>query len=96
MTNVTDHYMVLSNSLIVPAWLYQLVYERVHAFRPHMLLGHHYTLETICGNETWQTLEGRVTKGLAGRIMVYLVDKGDLGIVFADINKNPIRYRLSD
>jgi hypothetical protein len=67
----------------VPEWVYNTVLKLAQAFIPHMLPGHRYMLETICGNAFWDN-QTTWRRAMAGMCMAHMVANDLLRLEFAE------------
>ena len=74
--------------------LFETAIRLVERFMPHMLPGHRYSLETMCGNTFWDSLT-RYQRGIVGRFVAWAVDQRGLQLAFGDTGKRPTKmYQL--
>jgi hypothetical protein len=79
----TELFIHLAHGYVAPEWFYESIKLRVKVFMPHIVPGHRYTLETICGNVFWDGLIP-FHRALAGRCMAFMVVNKLVPLVFAE------------
>jgi len=91
--NVENH-LVLRANLCVPDWLFRSIQRQVAEIVPGVDPYAEYTLETLCGDEFWESLSNRQRR-LAGRCMAYLVEHERVPYCFAGhLCESPKKYML--
>ena len=87
-------FLVFENGFSVSKSLYESVKRQVDEVLPILKTEREYKLETLCGDDFWNSLSDG-EKRLAGRCMTHMVDHKLLPIRYADYScRTPKRYRL--